>query len=142
MSLHQQRLAKYYYITIYGDVIKPSTPLVQKTTHDLDKDTCSFILKKSGSKIEKDGLTMSEEIEQLEILCRATLECYFNEESSTEETQVYSRTGTNKYCENKIKAKWDWFMRAKLYERGTILKSNVWGEDDEYRDARVLTHTI
>lgn len=117
LSTHQQRMAKFYYISIYGDRIKPQIPKLPKEEHKISNDLCQFLLRLGENKINTSGLSCVEEIRKLETLCSKTLGLYLGEEDID-------------ISKEEAKRQFDILLEYSLYERGVILQSDNWNTED------------
>jgi hypothetical protein len=123
LSTHQQRMAKFYFITIYGDVIKPSIPKLKTEKHSIQDGLCSFVLGTGNKKIDTGNLSCTSEIEELELLCSQTLGLYLGEQQDISKDEAI--------------AEFDILIESALYERGAILQKESWesdADDDEEDD--------
>jgi hypothetical protein len=134
LSLHQQRMLKFYFINIYGEMVDPQTPPVrQNDKNNINLNPAvSYMLGFGNTKIDFfDGYHSTidfKELTDLQDLIRVSMQSYFKKPpDKNEDFQMYwtendieleeGEEHTILLDRKKIEAAWDELsMNCKLYE--------------------------
>ena len=130
MSLHQQRMAKFYFVSIYGNMIDKTPQRKRQQADDISLDPSeSYMLGLADSKTHGKFINLFEDIEgtvnfseltNLQELLNATIKCYFKRPCSEMRAHLidmYTKSSKVEYDKEKLEDAWDKFAsNAKLYE--------------------------